>query len=367
MRAGGRQRHRQLGPSLAPGATASPWSSLTVAGTPVNASISQHGRHHDTNNGLTGTTTVTVPLIFSADLAIAKFDTPRSGGCRSGTWARATLTYTPVYTNNGPSDARFITVTDVLPAGVTFGGVVAGPVVAASGQTLSFYTPTLAAGASERIVLTVTVNPGAAERITNTATITSSTPDLAPANNTFAAPTTVLYADVDILKDAQPRRPVIAGETITWVLTIGNQGGLTAENVYITDTLSAGMTYNGIVSQPAGITGPNVDLPLLSWFTPTLAPGARAQILFTVTALAETALDVVITNTARITTTTPQTNTTNEVGTTQTPRIDLEFRKRADRSSVIVGELIQLHHRIDNTGGFTLTTVPLTDTLTRAI
>jgi uncharacterized repeat protein (TIGR01451 family) len=127
------------------------------------------------DGGAAGSDTVSTRVAVAADLAVAKLahlDPVLAGG---------TLTYSLVYTNVGPSDAAAVFITDTLPLSVTYGGPVSqepsitGPVV--KGRTLTWYTPTLAAGVSGTIVFTVTVDAGATGTVTNAAVITGATPD----------------------------------------------------------------------------------------------------------------------------------------------------------------------------------------------
>lgn len=130
---------------------------------------------------------VTVAITTEADLAIVKLDNP--GTVTAG----QTLTYTLVYTNNGPSDAQEVAITDTLPVSVTLEGVVSSqfPDPSQSGRQVTWLTPTLAAGDWGSIVFTVTVGADADSTITNSVTITSSTLDLDPANNGDDEQTTV--------------------------------------------------------------------------------------------------------------------------------------------------------------------------------
>jgi len=161
-----------------------------------------------------------------ADLETAKSANP------DAVVAGGTLTYTLVYTNNGPSDAQNVTITDTLPTGVTFGGMVSvapplfGPTQ--TGQLLTWYTPTLAAGAWGSIVFTVTVGADAGSTITNSVVITSSTPDLDPGDNQDVVTTTVLFTNVWVQKDVEPVTPVRPGDVVTWTITYGNQGAAPA-------------------------------------------------------------------------------------------------------------------------------------------
>jgi uncharacterized repeat protein (TIGR01451 family) len=139
--------------------------------------------------------------VLPADLAISKSAAPEPAE------AGATLMYTVIYTNNGPSFAQGITITDTLPAEVVFGGVVSqpgmwsGPIYdAGPPATLSWHAPyTLAAGPPDTIAFTVTVDPGVPNRtvITNGVVISSNTPDLFPTNDTYDKATTVTTCPAD--------------------------------------------------------------------------------------------------------------------------------------------------------------------------
>jgi len=118
-----------------------------------------------------------------SDLSIHKSDSP------DPVTAGGNLTYTLVVTNNGPSTAQNVTVTDPLPAEVTESG---------SAATLGSYTdPTwtigaMAAGQTETLTITVTVNINTCEAFSNSATVTSTTTDPNLANNSATVTTSVL-------------------------------------------------------------------------------------------------------------------------------------------------------------------------------
>ncbi|MBN1218722.1 MAG: DUF11 domain-containing protein, partial [Anaerolineae bacterium] len=142
------------------------------------------------NEGITDTDTVTNEVIGSTtDLTIVKSDQP------DPVIAGQVLTYTLVYTNNGPADAQAVYITDTLPTSVTFGSVVSenpplsGPTQ--TGQLLTWYTPTLATGASGSLIFTVTVGSGVSGTITNSVAITTTTPESNPNNNNDDEPTDV--------------------------------------------------------------------------------------------------------------------------------------------------------------------------------
>lgn len=111
-----------------------------------------------------------------ADLALTQTNN-QSGALLIGSTFQKTLTVT----NNGPSAATAITVSDTLPSQLTFVSSTCG--ATAVGQVVTYMIPTLANGAVNNCAITVSVNSNGT--IVNTASITASTPaDPAPANNT---------------------------------------------------------------------------------------------------------------------------------------------------------------------------------------
>jgi uncharacterized repeat protein (TIGR01451 family) len=73
----------------------------------------------------------------------------------------------------------------------------------------------------------------------------------------------------------------MAGEPITYTLTITNSGSLTVTNLLITDAIPAGAGYiTGGVRMDGGVGGTNV----VSWTVPALAADASTQVSFVVTA-----------------------------------------------------------------------------------
>ena len=104
-----------------------------------------------------------------------------------------TLTYTITVTNNGPSAATGVTITDTLPGGVMFGAATAsrgscsgtGPIICSLGTLHSSVTA----------LVTIAVIPTEVGVITNTATVTANEIDINLADNTVTEDTTV-YARV---------------------------------------------------------------------------------------------------------------------------------------------------------------------------
>jgi uncharacterized repeat protein (TIGR01451 family) len=125
-----------------------------------------------------------------ADLAVTKSDSPDPVA------SAGLLTYTVVVTNNGPSLAANVVMTDPLPAGTTFStctpslGTCSGPTVGTNG-TVTASIGSLGPLGSATVTIEVNVTAGAGTVLSNTATATSSTPDANLANNSATAATTV--------------------------------------------------------------------------------------------------------------------------------------------------------------------------------
>lgn len=219
-----------------------------------------------TNNQATVTTPVTAPAT-SADVSIVKTSSAAQVG------PGGSLTYTLTTKNAGPDAANAVTVTDTLPAGVTFASASNG--CSESGGTVTCNVGTLAAGATDTRTITVTVTASSGSLV-NTANATSTTTDPNPANNTSTVTTGVANtADVSITKSVDKTTPN-SGDTIVYTLTAKNNGPASAANVVVTDVLPAGVTYVSSTgtncTQSAGTVTCNVG---------TLASGATSTVTIT--------------------------------------------------------------------------------------
>jgi uncharacterized repeat protein (TIGR01451 family) len=152
------------------------------------------------------------------------------------------LTYTLTITNNGPSMATGVTLTDTLPASATLISAstsncnqLAGKVICQLGN--------LAQNQSAQVSLGVAVDPSARGMFTNTAIVGGNEPDPTVQNDTTTQKTTLTTeANLNITQTALPN-PVIAGNNLTFYLTIANNGPSSATGVVLTNTLPTSTTF----------------------------------------------------------------------------------------------------------------------------
>ncbi len=160
------------------------------------------------------------------------------------------VVYTIVVTNNGPSDANSVVVTDPTPVGLVFAGN-AGDCT----QAYPCAIATLASGASATITSTYTVpaDYAGANPIVNTASASSATPDPDTTNNQSSAQTNVGPGNADLAIVKSAPATVASGGTIDYTLTITNHGPSPANGASYSDDVPVGIT--GVTASCGGESG----------------------------------------------------------------------------------------------------------------
>lgn len=191
------------------------------------------------------TSDVRSDVVTSADLRLRKAQS-------SSTLVRGTeVTYTLTATNLGPSTARDVEVMDVLQEDLTFRGSTDG--CTAGGGTVTCRVDELASGAAVTFTFVAFVSASGTGPIRNSATVSATTPDPDDSNNESTVEADgQSYADLAVFKSTssadrvdpldQPLPPV-AGEEVRYTLTAHNFGSSDANDVSVTDTLPAGITF----------------------------------------------------------------------------------------------------------------------------
>jgi uncharacterized repeat protein (TIGR01451 family) len=148
-------------------------------------------------------------------------------------------------TNNGPSLARDVTLTDQLPVEVSLTGTTISNgtgtcvLLEVPPNTVSCQLNDLDPGESVLVYIDVLVDPSVPDgtTITNSATASTSATDPVPGNNTDTEDTHVdAVADLEIQKDGnfEANNP---SSTIIYTITVTNHGPSDALNVVMVDTL----------------------------------------------------------------------------------------------------------------------------------
>lgn len=185
------------------------------------------------NNSDTFVTTVTP----SADLSVTK------SGPATVT-AGENVTYTITVTNDGPTDASSVSLTDSLPPELTFVSMTqtSGPTFNCSGTTCTIATLPLDATATFSLVAQVASSLTGASPVSNTANVSAATGDpVSPNNMSMTSAAVTRNADMSAMKSGPPT--VIAGTNITYTVTVRNDGPSDAFDASMSDTLPPGTTF----------------------------------------------------------------------------------------------------------------------------
>ncbi len=235
----------------------------------------------DLANNTAGTSTPVTPALV--DLLIDKVDSvdPVALG--------QTTTYTVTVTNGGPSYATNVVMTDKFPSGsptATFSyrgslnvsppgaGTCVEPPLDATSGTLTCTFPVLA-NQGQAVVTYVmraeSIASGVSGTTFNDASVTATEPEVLLMNNaTTHATTSRRTADVAVMK-AGPAN-VTPGNTITWTITVQNNGPNASTGATLSDTLPAGVTFQSASPGCGNAAG------VVTCTLGTIASGASAQL-----------------------------------------------------------------------------------------
>ena len=218
----------QIVVDLAPDAPPGPLSNAASANSPV-----------PDPNPTDNTSTNTVIVQRTSDLAIVK--TVTSGPVVAG----QPVTYALTVTNAGPSDADNVVITDTAPPGTTWASAaLPGGACTITGADLSC-TLTNTMTVAQTVAATVVLNTPSnlTGTLTNTADATSDSFDPNISNNpsTVVSPVTT-SADLVLLKTVSDPTPNV-GDTITYTVTLVDNGPSDATGAAVTDLLPAGLTF----------------------------------------------------------------------------------------------------------------------------
>jgi len=184
------------------------------------------------------------------------------------------VTFTITVTNNGPSDATGVQVTDQLPAGLTFVSATPSQGTYTSGTGV-WDIGAVASGTSVTLALTATVTTTGS--LTNTARKTAENetdPNLS--NDTASVTITGQAPDLTIAKSHVGS--FVRGSSGSYSVTVSNIGAVASSGlVTVSDTLPAGLTPTTAsgTGWSCGIVAPTVTCTPVPYSHLTLPPSYR--------------------------------------------------------------------------------------------
>jgi len=294
--------------SLAVGSTADITITVRAPSAPAtfsnSASVSSATPELDLANNISGTIQTTVMPVVpppQADLSITK-------AAPTSVNASSTFAYTLNINNAGPDTASTVSVSDTLPAGVTFVSA-SGTGWSCSGTaTVTCTTASLAASTTSTITISVTA-PAQGATLSNSASVSATTGDPNTSNNTSAPVQTTVASQADLSITKTGPASADALNTISYTLKVNNAGPSTASAVTVTDTLPAGATQVSASGSGWSCSGTSTVTCTLA----SLAVGAAPDIVVTATA---PAAGGTISNQASVSSATGDTNAANNTSAT---------------------------------------------------
>nr|WP_299487515.1 gliding motility-associated C-terminal domain-containing protein [uncultured Allomuricauda sp.] len=281
------------------------------------------------------------------------------------------VVFTITVTNDGPSDATSVVVSDALPSGFTY-------LADDSGGTYSdtsglWNVGTITGGGNA--ILNITAQVNSSGDYTNVAEVITSIqpdPDSTPGNNILSeddqdeqSVTPRSVTDISVSKTADNLSPSV-GEQIVFTVTVTNSGPNVAAGLVIEDILATGYSLVSAV-----VTSGTYDQITGVWGIPTMANGTVETLTITATVLASGNYS----NTAeliRLDTFDPDSTPDNRLSSeddqdTVVPvpngLADLSLTKTVDNATPNVGDVVEFTVSVTNDGASDATGVVITDLL----
>jgi uncharacterized repeat protein (TIGR01451 family) len=317
---------------------------LTGTAPQVNTAIATNPSQQDPNTGNNQQSVTITPQ--RAELTIIKTvaATPVN--------VTGNAVFTVTVSNAGPSAATNVTVTDLLPAGLTFAG--AAPSAGAYDPVAGVWRiDSIANGGNATLTITARVDGRGPYR--NTATVTGVDQLDDPAGNTSFADVSGVRADLVVTKTATPPTP-LPGQPVRFTITVNNAGEDAAANVNVFDPIPVGFT---LITPTASQGSYNAATGF--WSIGTLNASANVQLTMDGTFVGPAAL----TNTAGVTSDTYDPVTTNNSASVTLPSqvADIKVRKSVDQTNADFGSNVTFTVIVDNAGPEAATNVRVADAL----
>ncbi len=281
---------------------------------PVALGVRTVGNHASMSSAYGPSSAMNVIELDVPPLQIDKTSIPDSSPVGSG----ETIDYRIRVFNGDDASQTGVSLVDAIPAGTTYvpgsiSGDVDGTPVVVNDPPNIISGLTLASGEIMTVNFSVTVDAPIVVGVTefaNSATADSDQYDPVLANVSDPADP---QADLSLAKDDDTAVTMHPGETLTYTLTVTNNGPDVADGPVIVDTLPAGVTFDDVASDPLCVEGP---VGTIACSLADLAPGSTAvDIVVAINA----GVDGTITNNAVVSASTPDPNGGNNSASVDTP------------------------------------------------
>ncbi len=325
---------------------------VNASGDYSNEAQISKANEHDPDPGNNQDIAATTPIPV-AELKIKKVDSPDPVA------AGANLTYTVTITNDGPSSVKDVVMTDQLPDEVTFLSVIVTPISRDDCEENSGVLTCQLGDFQDQdnaiIQYVVHVDPSTdSPTINNSASVSGD-----DADPSFDSRSTEVRPEADLfLTKKESSSPVTAGESLTYTLTVKNNGPADAREVAINDTLPLGVTYQSssgctvkemLVTCELGTVLANETKQ--KTIKVKVSPGARTDIVNSATVLTAESIDP------------DSSNNTAIIATPVIARADLSISKSVLPDQVEVGGTVTYTLAINNNGPSLATGVRVVDDL----
>ena len=262
------------------------------------------------------------------------------------------ITYTITVANSGPNTATNVSLSDVLPSGLSFfSSAGAGTYTSSSGV---WNVGSVTSGSTQTLTIVATVVSAGAT--TDTASVSHADqydPNLV--NNTASVTETPQQADLAVTDTISATAPNV-GDTVTYTVTVSNLGSNTATSVSLQDVLPVGLSF--LSSSGGGTYTSSTGV----WNVGSVTTGSTQ----TLTIVAKVTSPAATTDTASVSHSDQYDPNlvNNTASATEAPQqADLAVTDTISASTPNVGDVVTYTVTVANSGPNTATNVSLADVL----
>ncbi|QOX81511.1 DUF11 domain-containing protein [Nanchangia anserum] len=318
----------------------------------------------DGESSTRGSNALATPVSEAADVSVTKTGPRRVDAGRGIEWELNVH-------NAGPGPATDTVVRDTLPADITNPRIVSP----SEGCSLSEGSVTcrlgdVPVGDTQVIRIAADIDPALADPVTsvvNEASVSTSTSDPDPGNNRSSAVTAIdRHADVAVTKKVTDNPNPVPGESVTFEVTVANNGPSQAKDVSVSDPLPEGLVAVGTPTTTLGSCSASEDT--IACGLGDLAAGEKATITITARVVATWTDSSDIVNTAVAQSSrTPDPDTSNNSASAtvkpKAPQADIVVTKTMDSAEMVPGRQVTYSVQLTNKGPSRARDITLTDRL----